>query len=536
MPTPPSRSASSHRALARIGTIVQKCRIERVIGMGGMAVVYAATRDDGVRVAIKFLLEHARDNPDMVRLLRREANVANQVGHPGAVPVLDCNVDEEGCVFLIMPLLEGESVRARWERAAFRMPLMEVGALVSDVLDVLASAHVREIVHCDIKPENLFIASEGDTRVLDFGIARRTDRDGSATATGQMIGTPAFMSPEQVLGTRDKLGPASDCWAVGATIFSLLSGELVHGAEGPSAQIAAVATQRARSIGDVLPSLPPSVVRFIDKALAFEAKDRWPSAREMREAWHAAVEGAFGEPVDDLTMRVRAQFAAELSQEVEATRVNRAPSTEKPKSTIPTSRSSWHRFVHPDIEARARIPQLFGGMTDSANRVLAELGLGQFTEAGWFIPDTRLWWPMDRHVAATHALIEAVGPIKGMDIGKRAEKFVDLPPDPMMHNIYATLEAIDVAYHLNHRRNGEPLFDIESGRMVEGIGHYHYRGKGDTDLSIVMECENPYPCEMDHGIILGFARRFQPLAVVEHVPGRCRKDGADSCVYHVSWW
>ncbi|WP_394838416.1 serine/threonine protein kinase [Pendulispora rubella] len=531
----PSRSASSQRALARIGTVVQKCRIERLIGMGGMAAVYAATREDGARVAIKFLLERFRDDPSMVQLFAREANVANQVGHPGAVPVFDCNVDEEGCVFLVMPLLDGETVRARWERASLRLPLADVGVLASDVLDVLASAHARGIVHRDIKPENLFIASAGDTRVLDFGIARRTHRDGGATVTGHMIGTPAFMPPEQALGERDAIGPASDCWAVGATIFSLLSGEFVHEADGASAQLAAAATRRARSLGDVAPNLPLSIVRLVDKALAFEPKDRWPSAREMREALHAALEGALGESVAELTTRVRGKFATELAQETDVTRVSR-PSHGNTPSTGRPSAPRWRRFVHADIEVRAPLPQLFGGMTDAAHRILAEHGLGRFTDTDWFIPDTRLWWPMDRHVAATHALIEAVGPIKGMDIGKRAEKFVELPPDPMMHNIYATLEAIDVAYHLNHRRNGIPMFDVASGRMADGIGHYHRRGKGDSEQSIVMECENPYPCEMDHGIILGFARRFQPLAVVEHEPGRCRKTGADSCVYHVSWW
>ncbi|WP_394850974.1 serine/threonine protein kinase [Pendulispora brunnea] len=532
MSTSSPRWSNAQRALARIGTVVQNCRIERLIGIGGMSVVYAAVRPDERRVAVKYMLERFRDDPDMLQLFMRESNVANLVGHPGAVPVLDCNMDEEGCAFLIMPLLEGETVRVRWERSSSRLPVEEVLVIISDVLDVLASAHARGIVHRDIKPENLFITGEGELRVLDFGIARRIDRDGSATITGYTIGTPAFMAPEQALGTRVAVGPASDCWAVGASMFSLLSGELVHVAEGPQAQLAAAATRQARSLGDVAPNLPPALIRFVDRALAFEPKDRWSTAAEMREALQAVFEVVLRESVEDVAKRVRTKFAAELSQQTAPTHLSHLRRKVNPR---PPSRP-WTRFLHPDVEVTAVLPKLFGSITPTASRILAEYGLGQFSETGWFIPDTRAFWPMEPYVLALHALMAAVGPIRAMDIGKQAVSHVTLPPDPMMNNIHAFLASLDIAYHLNHRRNGQRHFDVESGHMVDDIGHYHYRGKLDSEQSAVMECENPYPCDMDLGIILGFARRFEPRAVVEHAPGPCRNEGADSCVYHVSWW
>jgi len=535
MSTLPPRWSNSQRALARIGTVVQNCRIERLIGVGGMAVVYAAVQPDQRRVAIKFMLERFRDDPNMLQLFMREANVANQVGHPGAVPVLDCSMDDEGCAFLIMPLLEGETVRIRWERSGLRLPLAHVAVLMSDALDVLVSAHARGIIHRDVKPENLFITSDGELRVLDFGIARRLDRDGTTTVTGHMIGTPAFMPPEQALGNRSAIGPSSDCWAVGATMFSLLSGELVHVADGAHAQLAAAATRHARSLAEVAPNLPLSIVRFVDKALAFDPKDRWPSAGEMRDALHLALEGVLGEPVESVAMRVRAEFATELSHHTVPTHLStgrRERGELRPEPPVRT----WTRFLHPDVDVTAVLPKFFGSITPTASRILADHGLGQFSESGWFIPDVRPWWPMEPYVLALHALMAAVGPIRAIDIGKQCVSHVKLPPDPMMRNVHSALESLDIAYHLNHRRGEKLHFDAETREMVDDIGHYHYRGILETEHSAVMECENPYPCDMDLGIILGFARRFEPRAVVEHAPGNCRNEGADSCIYHVTWW
>ncbi|WP_394829823.1 protein kinase domain-containing protein [Pendulispora albinea] len=278
-----------------------------------MATVYAATHRNGHRVAIKFLLERFSDDHDMRSLFSREAYLANQVGHPGAVPVLDDDVDEAGCPFLIMPLLEGETLRRRWERANKRLSVPEVSVLMSGVLDVLASAHANGVVHRDIKPENLFVTTEGDVRVLDFGIARRIDSDGSASVTGHMMGTPAFMSPEHALGDRDRIGPHSDVWAVGATMFLLLTGESVHMADSARALLVAAATRPARSLGAVCPTLPASIVRFVDKALTFDIAGRWSTAGEMRNALHDAFEMASNEPLTAVAGRIRAGLVADLT-------------------------------------------------------------------------------------------------------------------------------------------------------------------------------------------------------------------------------
>ncbi|WP_394822142.1 protein kinase domain-containing protein [Pendulispora albinea] len=310
----PVMPSASERALARLGALVrEKYRIVRLLGVGGMAAVYAAVDLDGRRVAIKFLHERLADDPVMVRLFDREAHTSNQIEHPGAVPVLESGIDANGCAFLVMPLLYGETLRQRWERANKRLPLIDVGVFLSDVLDVLACAHDKGIIHRDIKPENLFVTSSGDVRVLDFGIARRTDSTGTATVTGGIIGTPAFMPPEQAVADRDAIGPPSDCWAMGATLFTLLSGEFVHPADSGPAQLAAAITRRARSLAEVAPDMAPAIVQFVDKSLAFEPKDRWRSAREMREALLRAFEEALGTPLEDVALRVRANLIAELT-------------------------------------------------------------------------------------------------------------------------------------------------------------------------------------------------------------------------------
>ncbi|WP_394833568.1 protein kinase [Pendulispora rubella] len=314
--------------MARLGAIVQqKYRIDRLIGVGGMGAVYAATHRNGHRVAIKFLHEGLWDDSESRRLFSREAYVANEVGHPGAVPVVDDDVDDDGCPFLIMPLLEGTTLRTRWERApGRRLPVAEVAVVMADALDVLAAAHTKGIVHRDIKPDNLFIMSDGAVRVLDFGVARRIEArpapipgegDAPLSSTGRMVGTPAFMPPEQMLGQSAAIGPPTDCWAIGATIFTLLSGELVHGPDGTAVQLVAAATGPARSLAKIAPDLPAPIVEVVQKALAFDPADRWPSARQMREALLATFPDVFGKPPATVSALIREKLASDLAPDSE---------------------------------------------------------------------------------------------------------------------------------------------------------------------------------------------------------------------------
>jgi serine/threonine-protein kinase len=278
----------------RIGqTLCGKYFIDEVLGVGGTAVVFRATHRNGNRVAVKLLHDHLCKSRDVTRRFMREAYLANLLEHPGTVRVLDDDVDQNGVAFLVLELLEGETLEERRVRLGGRLAVDEVLGYMDRLLEVLELAHEKNIVHRDIKPSNLFLTKDGVLKVLDFGIARMLDESGAATATktGQMIGTPAFMPPEQALSKPKEIDKQTDLWAVGATMFTLLSGELVHIAESSSEHLVKAATMQARSVARVLPGVPANVETLVARAMRFEKKDRWASSTEMRrELWRVRLD------------------------------------------------------------------------------------------------------------------------------------------------------------------------------------------------------------------------------------------------------
>jgi hypothetical protein len=281
------------RAEARVGQVLcQKWTLKRVIGIGGMASVYAAEHRNGKRGAVKIL------HPELSLLggararFLREGKAANTVDHDGVVSVLDDDTAADGSVYLVMELLDGASVATvADQRPGGILGVGEAVAVADQLLDVLAAAHDKGILHRDLKPENLFITKAGRLKVLDFGLARvRELQAGSqrATRTGTSMGTPAFMPPEQALGQWDDVDIRTDLWAVGATLFCLLTGRPVHDAATLPQLLVAVMTKPAEPICAVNPAVPAALGAVIDRALAFDQAARWPDPRSMREALQAA--------------------------------------------------------------------------------------------------------------------------------------------------------------------------------------------------------------------------------------------------------
>lgn len=288
MTSDPCKAAAERR----LGQVLRgKWRLDSLLGVGGMAAVFAATHRNGKRVAIKMLHPQIAVDTSIQHRFLQEGYVANSIEHEGAVSVLDDDVAEDGAVFLVMELLEGETLDGRAERLGGRVPFHEVVAYSEQLLDVLAAAHAKGVVHRDIKPENLFVTSKGQLKVLDFGIARLLERTGStaATKTGSTLGTPAFMPPEQALGYVKDVDQQSDVWAVGAMMFTLLSGQVVHGGNTVNEQLIAAATKPARSVVEVAPDLSPAVAQVVDRALAFEKASRWRDASMMLQALRSAA-------------------------------------------------------------------------------------------------------------------------------------------------------------------------------------------------------------------------------------------------------
>jgi serine/threonine-protein kinase len=268
----------------------EKWTLDSLLGVGGMAAVYAATHRNGKRVAVKMLHGELGHQEEVQRRFLQEGYAANAIQHDGAVSVLDDDVAPDGSPFIVMELLEGETLE-KWLERAGQLPPREVLAVADQLLDVLAAAHGKNVVHRDIKPENLFLTKNGLLKVLDFGIARVFEaRAASTTSTrmGTVMGTPAFMAPEQARARWDEVDGRTDLWAVGATLFTLLSGRHVHVAESGNEQLILSATTPPVSIATLV-ELPPGVAEIVDRALAFEREKRWPTAQAMQDAVRAAL-------------------------------------------------------------------------------------------------------------------------------------------------------------------------------------------------------------------------------------------------------
>jgi len=286
------------RARGRIGVLLQdKWRLESLLGVGGMAAVYAATHRNGKRVAVKMLHEEFSHDEEVRTRFLQEGYAANIIQHEGAVSVLDDDLAPDGSAFLVMELLEGETVDQRWENHGRRLPIEEALSIADQLLDVLAAAHAKNIVHRDVKPENLFITKAGVLKVLDFGIAKvfeRAEARRTTTQAGMVMGTPAFMAPEQARARWDEVDGRTDLWAVGATLFTTLSGRHVHEASSSQEQLILSATTPAPPLGTVVAGVPPEVASVIDRALAFDRARRWPNASAMQTAIRGALDSTTG--------------------------------------------------------------------------------------------------------------------------------------------------------------------------------------------------------------------------------------------------
>lgn len=279
-----------HLAEARVGQLVLgKWRLVRLIGVGGTAAVFEATHRNGSRAAIKLLHPDLAGFEQVRERFLAESYAANRVAHAGVVSVRDEGTTDDGAVFLVMDLLQGQTLAER-RRAGAPLSVGEVLEIARQLLDVLAHAHDRGIVHCDIKPENVFLTREGRVRLLDFGGARfRALELGRINEPGHALGTPAFMAPEQAFGNSAELDGRCDLWSLGATMYLLLSGTPARESGSATEQLLGAMTRPVRSLGEVA-DLPRSVVAVVDRALAFERDDRFPDARSMQLAVLATLD------------------------------------------------------------------------------------------------------------------------------------------------------------------------------------------------------------------------------------------------------
>jgi serine/threonine-protein kinase len=276
-------------ATERVGSVLnEKWKLERLLGTGGMGAVYAGLHRNGARAAIKVLHRDLARHKEVRERFQREGYAANQVDHPGVVKVLDDDVvsggPDAGTVYLVMELLEGESLQDRLERGR-AIGEREFLEIADSVLDVLLAAHEAGVVHRDLKPENLFFAQleGGATRikVLDFGLARLLQWQ-TITSYGLALGTPSFMSPEQAAGKTDEIDGRTDLFALAATGFRLRAGRRIHEADDPVELVKKMAQLPAPGIRTIAPDVSEIYARIIDRALAFKREDRYETAAAMQ--------------------------------------------------------------------------------------------------------------------------------------------------------------------------------------------------------------------------------------------------------------
>ena len=289
---------AERRARDRIGsTLNEKWTLERLLGLGGMAAVYAGKHRNGARAAVKVLHPTLSRHPEVRERFLREGYAANRVEHPGVVKVMDDDVvtggPDAGTAYIVMELLEGESLQDRLERGP-PVGEREFLGVAEQVLDVLEAAHGRGVVHRDLKPENLFLVQSEEPgvgpriKVLDFGLARLLDGQ-TITSYGLALGTPSFMSPEQAAGRIDEIDGRTDLYALAATGFRLRTGRRIHEGGNPVELVTKMANFAAPRVATYAPEVTPAFARVVDRALEFRREDRYANAAEMREDVRRAI-------------------------------------------------------------------------------------------------------------------------------------------------------------------------------------------------------------------------------------------------------
>ena len=258
-------------------------RLERVLGSGGMGTVWAAidleTRD---ACAVKLMKEQP-DDPDARRRFLREARAAAAVHHRNVIQIFDV-VDQEPPA-IVMELLDGESLRARLDREPVPT-LAELCDWFVDVCSAVGSAHEKGIVHRDLKPENIFLAG-GCIKVLDFGIAKLTALDGDAMrstgiSTNLLVGTPAYMAPEQVFAERD-IDHRADVWALGIVLYEALSGVCPTAGDNIGQVLKHVVSRPFERLADLAPAMPEELVAMVTRMIERDRERRPSDLREVQE-------------------------------------------------------------------------------------------------------------------------------------------------------------------------------------------------------------------------------------------------------------
>ena len=277
-----------------IGQIVGgRYEIVRLIGKGGMGAIYEVRNTRvGRSFAMKTLIGQAAEDADVLARFRREADVVARIKHPNIVEVVDWEALPDGAPCIILEYLNGEDLAGRIREAA-PMPWLFIARVADQILSALSVAHAAGIVHRDLKPQNIFLAlddsGEERAKLLDFGVSKIRDSRSFVTTDAKLLGTPAYMAPEQAEGRGDDVGPQTDLWAMGAILYELATGKLAFDAESLPAVLYRICSKDAEPIRTLRGDAPVAFVELVRDALQRDLAKRITSAEDLRARMREAL-------------------------------------------------------------------------------------------------------------------------------------------------------------------------------------------------------------------------------------------------------
>jgi eukaryotic-like serine/threonine-protein kinase len=300
--------------------IAGRYQLKDRLGFGGMSTVHLAfDKRLERRVAVKLLAEHLAEDPTFVSRFQREAQAAARLIHPNIVQVFDSGQDERsGQYFIVMEYIEGQSC-AEILRDDGWVEVDEAVAIIEQACEGLHYAHRHGVVHRDVKPGNLLRSRDGEVKLADFGIAKATEQS-SITQVGSVLGTAAYLAPEQARG--EEAGPRADLYALGVVTYQLISGRLPYEASSLTELALKQQQEEPQMLDSLVAAVTPELADAVAIALALDPRERYESAREMGRALN---DGALGiSPVEHRSATRGAAHATEATSVLaSATRTHR---------------------------------------------------------------------------------------------------------------------------------------------------------------------------------------------------------------------
>lgn len=260
--------------------VAGRYRLNRILGRGGMATVWAATNIFTDReFAVKFMHPNLARTPEAAHRFLKEAKVSARVGHPNIIEVIDVGQSEDGSLFMVMELLVGQSLEAALKQSSHRMSVRDFTRVLLEVARALAAAHEKGVIHRDLKPTNIFLhQAKGKVvtpKLLDFGVSKflEEDHNTALTMAGTLLGSPLYMSPEQARGEL-KIDGRTDVFSFGAILFEGLCGFRPYDAPSFNALLVAVATGQPKNIDAFAPDLPKRLRALVSACMATQKEAR----------------------------------------------------------------------------------------------------------------------------------------------------------------------------------------------------------------------------------------------------------------------